>query len=335
MGTVSTPTYRLVRTPRPETTPPTLDAAQRQVVEHAGGPLLVLAGPGTGKTTTLVETVAARVAAGVPVEQLLMLTFSRRAAGEMRDRVAARLQQTTREPVARTLHSYAFGVLRMAAARRRDPTPRLLAAAEQDVVIRELLAEGDPERWPVQLRPALRTLGFATELRDLVMRAVERGLDGPSLSELGQRRGRADWVAAGEFLTEYQGVTVLRDPGGFDPAELIQGAIAVLYDEPDLLAAERERRRRIFVDEYQDTDPAQAELLALLADGADELVLVGDPDQSIYAFRGADEGAIRDVDDRFGHGAPVPVVAPDHLPPLGRHTRRCLPPDRCAPTRAR
>ena len=143
----------------------------------------------------------------------------------MRDRVSARLGHTIREPIARTLHSYAFGVLRMAALHRGDPTPQLLAAAEQDVVIRELLAEGDPGRWPVSLRPALRTMGFATELRDLLMRAVERGLDSPSLAEIGRRKGRADWVAAAEFLDEYQGVTALRDARGFDPAELIQGAI--------------------------------------------------------------------------------------------------------------
>ncbi|WP_304048198.1 ATP-dependent DNA helicase [Jatrophihabitans endophyticus] len=306
---MSTPAYRLVRAARPQAAPPVLDDAQQRVLDHPGGPLLVLAGPGTGKTTTLVETVAARVSAGVPVENVLMLTFSRRAAGELRDRVAARLGHTTREPVARTLHSYAFGVLRMAAVYRGDPPPRLLAAAEQDVVIRELLDGGDPERWPAALRPALRTLGFASELRDLLMRAVERGLDARSLADLGRRKGRADWVAAAAFLDEYQGVTVLHDPGGYDPAELIQGAIAALHEQPALLAAERERRRRLFVDEYQDTDPAQAELLALLADGADELVLVGDPDQSIYAFRGADDNAIREVDARFGRGGEVPVVA--------------------------
>jgi superfamily I DNA/RNA helicase/RecB family exonuclease len=301
--------YRLLRTARAPVPAPVLDEAQRSVVEHPGGPLLVLAGPGTGKTTTLVESVVARVDRGVPVDQILMLTFSRRAAGEMRDRVAARLDRTMREPIARTLHSYAFGVLRMAAVRDNEPAPRLLAAAEQDVVIRELLADGDPARWPSSLRPALRTLGFAAELRDLLMRAVERGLDGPELRRIGAAHGRADWVAAGEFLTEYHGVTVLRDPGGYDPAELIHGALNVLRDDPELLAAERERRRRIFVDEYQDTDPAQAELLQLLASGADELILVGDPDQSIYAFRGADESAIRDVDERFGTNAPVPVVA--------------------------
>ncbi|MDT4931793.1 MAG: hypothetical protein QOF92_4660 [Pseudonocardiales bacterium] len=299
------PSYRLVRSTRPTVEPPVLDDAQRAVVEHQAGPLLVLAGPGTGKTTTLVESVVARVGAGVPVGQVLMLTFSRRAAGEMRDRVAARLGQTMREPIARTLHSYAFGVLRMANLARELPAPRLLAAAEQDIILRELLRHGT-DRWPDALRPALATQAFAGELRDLLMRGIERGLDGPALAELGRRRNRADWVAAGGFLQEYHEVTAMQDPGGYDPAELIRGALAALEGDPELLARERALRRRIFVDEYQDTDPAQAELLALLSRGADELVLVGDPDQSIYAFRGADESAIRDAEQRFGA---MPTIA--------------------------
>src|SRR3954447_8807460 len=310
------PAYRLVRAPRPALAAPVLDDAQRAVVEHAGGPLLVLAGPGTGKTTTLVESVVARVERGVPVEQMLMLTFSRRAAGEMRDRVAARLDRTMREPIARTLHSYAFGVLRLANRRGADlgeplPPPRLLSGAEQDVMLRDLVEGRDPERWPVELRPALRTRAFAGELRDLLMRAVERGLDGPALADLGRVRARRDWVAAGDFLTEYQQVTSLAKPGAYDPSELIRSALNALRADRELLAAERALRRHLFVDEYQDTDPAQAELLALLADGAAELVLVGDPDQSIYAFRGADASAIHEVDQRFGRGAPVPVVALD------------------------
>jgi superfamily I DNA/RNA helicase/RecB family exonuclease len=314
MGPVNEPTFRLVRAPRPPAPAPVLDAAQRAVVESAGGPLLVLAGPGTGKTTTLVEAVVERVARGVPVEQILMLTFSRRAAGEMRDRVTARLGQTIREPIARTLHSYAFGVLRLANRRGSDldaplPPPRLLSGAEQDVVIRDLLEGRDPSRWPAELRPALRTRAFAGELRDLLMRAVERGLDGPALAALGRARGRADWVAAGEFLDEYQQVTSLAKPGAYDPSELIRSALNALQNNAELLAAERAQRRHLFVDEYQDTDPAQGELLALLAETADELVLVGDPDQSIYAFRGADPAAMHEVDARFGRGGEVPVVA--------------------------
>jgi superfamily I DNA/RNA helicase/RecB family exonuclease len=296
---VTEPAYHLVPAPRSDAPPPVLDAAQRQVVDHSGGALLVLAGPGTGKTTTLVEAAAARVDRGVPVEDLLLVTFSRRAANELRTRVAARLGRTIREPIARTVHSYAFGVLRMANLARGLPDPRLLAAAEQDVVIRELLP-GRSVSWPAELAPALTTRGFAGELRDLLQRAVERGLDGPALAALGRRQKRHDWVAAGHFLAEYHQVTALQDPGGYDPAELVRGALRAFQDDPTLLAAERAARRRIFVDEYQDTDPAQAELLALLAAGADEVILVGDPDQSIYAFRGADETALRNAEEHFG-----------------------------------
>ena len=162
MTAPTAPAYRLVRAPRPAAGAPVLDAAQRAVVEHPGGPLLVLAGPGTGKTTTLVEAVVARAAAGVPVDDMLMLTFSRRAAGELRDRVTARLPGTVREPLARTLHSYAFGILRLANQRGAEgeaplPPPRLLSGAEQDVIVRDLLAGRGPGRWPETLRPALTT----------------------------------------------------------------------------------------------------------------------------------------------------------------------------------
>ena len=306
------PRYRLVRSPpAPLRRSPELDAGQRLVVEHRGGPLLALAGPGTGKTTTLVEAAVARVRAGIPVEQLLMLTFSRRAAAELRARVTARLGGTVREPIARTFHSYAFGILRMAAVDGGAPPPRLLSGPEQDLVLRELI-DGDLERgshsWPVELRPALRTRGFAAELRDLLLRAVERGLTGPQLAELGRRQRRPDWIAAGSFLQQYLDVTALARPGAWDPAELIQAAVDVLRTDPTLLSHERRRRRRIFVDEYQDTDPAQTDLLGLVAEGADEIVVVGDPDQSIYAFRGADASALREMPARFGGERDVPVV---------------------------
>ncbi|HEX6754743.1 MAG TPA: ATP-dependent DNA helicase [Mycobacteriales bacterium] len=310
------PAYRLVRPVAADTPVPELDAAQRAVVEHGGGPLLVLAGPGSGKTTTLVEAAVSRVDRGADPESLLLLTFSRRAATELRERITGRLARTVREPLARTFHSYAFGLLRAQAVGRGERGPRLLAGPEQDLLVRELI-EGGIElgtgHWPAALTPALRTRGFAGELRDLLLRAVERGVGPRALAGWGHERGRDDWIAAAHFFDEYLDVTALASaegPESYDPAELIRAAVGVLAEDPELLARERARRRHVFVDEYQDVDPAQEELLRMLAHGAEELVAVGDPDQSIYAFRGSDPYAIRRFPDVFAVGGrEVPAVA--------------------------
>ncbi len=300
---VTQPSFRLVRTSPPPQTPPRLDEAQQRVRDHDRGVLLVLAGPGTGKTTTLVEAVVDRVQRrGEALSSMLLLTYSRSAAADLRRRVTARLSGTVSEPPARTFHSYAFGLLRQAAVLRGDPPPRLLSSSEQDVTLREMLEgrlQDGRARWPAELSAAVRTRAFVDELADLLMRAVERDIDPETLRTVGMLRGRPDWVEAAGVLGEYLEVTSLQAPGAFDAPELIRRAIAELRHNPSLLAAERSKRRRVFVDEYQDADPAQVALLRVLSEGADELVVIGDPDQSIYGFRGADPEALNRVEADF------------------------------------
>jgi superfamily I DNA/RNA helicase/RecB family exonuclease len=308
------PEYRLVREAQPAPSPPGLDDAQRRVVEHAGGPLLVLAGPGTGKTTTIVESVVDRVARrGIDPGRILVLTFTRKAAEELRERIALRLNRTLRQPLALTFHSYAFALVRREFVLAGEQSPILLPGPEQLLEVRRLLrgeAGDGSASWPEQLRPAVGTRGFAAELRDFLLRAAERGLDGAGLTALGSLHGRPDWQAAGRFLDSYAARFDLAPVPAYDYAEIVRIAGALLR-RGAVRTRERDAYDCVLVDEYQDTDPAQEELLVQLAGDGRELIAVGDPDQSIYAFRGADVDGIRRFPDRFRapDGEPAQVVA--------------------------
>ncbi|PRY01995.1 ATP-dependent helicase [Allonocardiopsis opalescens] len=311
---MSRPAYRLVRRAAPPPAPPRLDEQQRRVVAHPGGPLLLLAGPGTGKTTTIVEAVVDRIERrGLPPERVLVLTFSRKAAHELRERITARLRRTTRQPLALTFHSYAYALVRRELLALDDAPPRLLSGPEQLMEIRELLrgeVQDGAADWPPALRPAMETRGFAEELRDFGARATERGLGPEDVSALGARLGRPDWVAVGRFLRRAGDRFDIAPVPAFDYAELVRVAVNLLAD-PQVRLRVRAEHDAVFVDEYQDTDPAQEELLRALAGDGGDLVAVGDPDQSIYGFRGADVRGILEFPDRFrtADGNPAPVVA--------------------------
>ncbi len=303
--------YRLVRTPPPARRPMVPDPAQAQVLASPGGPLLVLAGPGTGKTTTLVEAVARRVEQGLPLESVLVLTFSRKAAEELRSRITARLGVASAGPSAWTFHAFCYALLRQHQVPERYAEPlRLLSGPEQDVALRELLRGSVDlgQVWPATLRACLTTRGLAEEVRGLLSRARELGLEPEDLALLAKREGREDWGALAGFFADY--LDVLDAQGALDYAELVQRAV-LLAEDPEVGGFLRSRFRAVFVDEYQDTDPAQERLLQALAGGGRDLVVVGDPDQSIYAFRGADVSGLLEFPHRFprADGRPAPVVA--------------------------
>ncbi|MDT9593768.1 ATP-dependent DNA helicase [Nocardioides zeae] len=301
------PEYRLART-HDGVAVPRLDPHQQRVVDHAGGPLLVLAGPGTGKTTTLVEAIVDRVERrGTDPSEVLALTFSRKAAEQLRDRVTARLGRTTGAAICSTVHSFAYGLVRRYAPADLYSAPlRLLSAPEQDVVLHELLHDA-PEavRWPEGLRRAVGTRGFAREVSGVLARAREKGLTADDLVRLGESEQVPEFTAAGLFLEQY--LDVLDDKSAIDYADLIRRAVIEAERHRDELRAQF---RAVFVDEYQDTDPGQVDLLQVLAGDGRDLVAVGDPHQSIYGFRGADVRGILDFPRQFprADGSPADVA---------------------------
>lgn len=303
------PIYRLVRPIHGSVPATLLDEAQQSVVDHQGGPLLVLAGPGTGKTTTLVEAIVDRVEnRGASPDSVLALTFSRKAAEQLRDRVTARLGRTTSTTMCSTFHSFAYGLIRKYSPPDLYAGPlRLLSAPEQDVVLRQLI-DDSPEavRWPESLQRASQTRGFAHEVAAVLGRAREKGLEPDALRGLGEQHGLPEFVAAGWFLEQY--LQNLDDQSATDYADLIRRAVIEAADhQADL----RAQFQHVFVDEYQDTDPGQVRLLRALAGDGANLTVVGDPHQSIYAFRGAEVRGILDFPEHFRHrdGRPGDVLA--------------------------
>ena len=271
------PAYRLVRPAAPVAAPIAPDPVQRHVISHTAGPLLVIGAPGTGKTATLVESVAARVEAGADPASILVLTFGRRGARRLRDRIGARLGGgpgfvARGEAIVRTFHGYAFGILRLAAARagRADPAP----AHRPGTGPRHPRAAARRRRrcgWPEPLRPALPTRAFAEELRDLLLRAAERGIGParwPGLGEQEQRRPtgspRPGSTASTPRCSRCATPPPARAPRTTTPSwSGPRHDAAARRPEPARRAAAH--RAHVYVDELHDTDPAQIDLLSTVA----------------------------------------------------------------------
>jgi superfamily I DNA/RNA helicase/RecB family exonuclease len=297
------------------------------------GLVRVLGGPGTGKSSLLIEAAAARLTAGAEPESVLLLTGSGRIKGRQRSALTTELLRSReagpghaviRGPLVRSVHSYAFAVLRLAAQRSGSPPPRLVTSAEQDAIIAELLAgqiqdgSDTSAAWPAELRPALGTAGFAAELRELLARCAERGVDARELQRLGRRCGRPEWTAAGRFARQYEHVMLLRAAVGtaapkattpaLGAAELVGAALEVFAVDPELLAAEHARIGVLLVDDAQQLDPQAARLVRVLAAGAELTILAGDPAQAVFGFRGAEPTLLLGDDVTHARGAAASSV---------------------------
>ncbi|WP_028926580.1 UvrD-helicase domain-containing protein [Pseudonocardia acaciae] len=226
-----------------------LDPDQRAAAELADGPLLIIAGPGTGKTRTLTHRIAHLLTAhGVPPEQCLAITFTRRAADELSERLAALAPEHAPALTIATFHALGVRIL-------REQHDRAGLGAHFGIADRAQ-----------QLAIATEVAGTEAEARRL--------LDDPAREpELAER-----------YRKELRG----RDLVDFD--DLVRLPVTLLESDPELTEAYRNRYRWISVDEYQDVDEWQYRLLRRLAPADGNLTAIGDPDQAIYRFRGADVG---------------------------------------------
>ena len=274
-----------------------LTPSQQEAVLHSEGPLLILAGAGSGKTRTVTRRIARLVADGVSPEAILAITFTNKAASEMRERVEVLLegpgQRLLRRAAERrpqvavsTFHAFAVRLLRRYSARLGfTPGFSILDPGDQLGVVREAMiaARIDPKRFsPPDIRDGL---GRAKEL--LNDEAYER----EATSELKR--------AVCAVLPQYRRLCQARDAMDFE--DLVGKAVSLLEQEEDISRAVQEQLRYVMIDEYQDTNHAQYRLAQALTVERRNLAVCGDPDQSIYGWRGADmENILRFEDDYPG-----------------------------------
>ncbi|MEO1369242.1 MAG: UvrD-helicase domain-containing protein, partial [Acidobacteriota bacterium] len=253
-----------------------LDPDQRAAAEVVAGPLLIVAGPGSGKTRTLTHRLAHLVEAGVDPASCLALTFTRRAAAEMRERLEGLLGERANRMVLATFHGLGLRLLR----RFRDAAglPESFRIAD-DAVRRELVSE----RFGLSAKEASRALTQLSLMRLLSAEDAELGgADGVT--------GSDDRLVS---LDAYR--RALAAEGLVDLDDLVARPVELFDARPELAEEVRGRYRHVSVDEYQDIDALQYRLLRWLAprpgvgtDAGSSLCVIGDPDQSIYRFRGAD-----------------------------------------------
>jgi len=252
-------------------------------IHDIDGPLRVLAGPGTGKTHALVDLYEQAVQEGVADRgQILVLTFSNGAAAEIARRIDLRLNDDYGEAWISTFHSFCSRLLR---EHSPDPERLLLDGFQESIVMRKVLAEMEPDVLG-GLAGVRRSDAFARDVLTFVA-LMKQNLVHPSALLLAAEASASERLRT--LAAAYQAYQEqMQRCRMADFRDLITGAIELLQSNPKLRQQMSAHFRLILVDEFQDVDPAQFELLQLLAPPSSRphLVVVGDPDQSIYGFRG-------------------------------------------------
>jgi len=264
----------------------TLNAEQKEAVLHTEGPLLVLAGAGSGKTRVLIHRIAWLMEQGINPWNIMAITFTNKAAGEMRERVDRLVGFGSESVWVSTFHSTCVRVLRRYIDRLGfDTSFSIYDTDDQKTVMKDVCKQLNIDTKIFKERALLAAISRAKdELIDPVEFALQAGTD------YHQKR-----VAAA--YQEYQ--ARLRKNNALDFDDLIVKTVELFRNCPDVLDYYQERFRYIMVDEYQDTNTAQFKFISLLAGKYQNLCVVGDDDQSIYKFRGANIGNILNFERVF------------------------------------
>src|SRR5215211_4400895 len=277
-----------------------LNAAQRAAVTHPEGPVLVVAGAGTGKTRVLTRRFAWLVEQGVPPEAILALTFSSTAAAEMRERLEALVEDPWEELHVSTFHGFCSRLLADEALEAGlDPFFAPVTPADRLALLLERLDELTLRHHEIRGNPAPLLASFVSRidrLKDEMVSAEEHRAYAKRLSDAAATDAdRARAARELEFAALYADHDrLLAARGALDFGELIVRSFGVLHEKPHVRERLGERFRHVLVDEYQDTNFAQGMLLRLLVEQHRNVTVVGDDDQAIYRFRGASQKNLRD-----------------------------------------
>jgi DNA helicase II / ATP-dependent DNA helicase PcrA len=250
-----------------------LNPVQREAVTHPGGPVLVVAGAGSGKTRVLTHRIAHLIREGTSPFAILSITFTNKAAAEMKRRVAELVGSVAEKMWVSTFHSACVRILRRESHNFGIRSSfSIYDASDSDRMIKACMKElnVDPKRFPP------RAIGAA--ISDAKSRLVDAGMYADFASNPWEK-------TIGEVYIEYQ--RRLRDNGAFDFDDLIFRVVDIFDRFPEVLGHYQSRFEHVLVDEFQDTNHAQARLATMLAGKSHNIFVVGDADQGIYAFRGA------------------------------------------------
>jgi DNA helicase-2/ATP-dependent DNA helicase PcrA len=283
-----------------------LNAEQLEAVTHGEGPLLIVAGAGTGKTKVITNRIAYLIASKrAEPSQILALTFTEKAAAEMEERVDLLVPYGYAESWIGTFHSFGEHVLRdHAMDLGLTPEYRVLSRAEQIIFLREHLFDLPLRRY----RPLGDPTKHLAEIVSLISRAKDEALS-PSeyleeavrlLAEAGDEKSRGAAEAHREMAQVFEAYEELKvEAGCIDFGDQVCLPLRLFRERPEVLAEYQQRFPFVLVDEFQDTNVAQFELLRLLAGKKTNITVVGDDDQSIYRFRGAALGNILSFGEHY------------------------------------